>query len=125
MTPHFQPAPGFSVPVQSRKLGRYCYRLAPNKRNGRNIGCICVLTSEIERISKLLGLEFHPATASTNLYSDLLIDPALLESTETAVERSDTLENKRNLLRWVVQEYGRDKATLQRLGFISAGRGTL
>lgn len=91
---------------------RYYYALRT-----KSYGCICVLTSEIERIAKLLGA--NPADcAYTHIHTDTLMDPALLESEETTVIRHDKRANKRALLRSVVSEYGRDKATLKRLGFI-------
>lgn len=84
----------------------------------KQYGCICVLTSEIERIAALLGVQRTPQ--STHIHSDTEIDPALLESAETQVIRHDRLAEKRAYLRSVVREYGRDKATLHKLGFLPA-----
>lgn len=91
---------------------RYYYELRT-----KSYGCICVLTSEIERIAALLG---ERAPMSTHIHSNTLIDPTLLESDETAVILHDTLKEKRDYVRSVVEYYGRDKATLHRLGLIPA-----
>lgn len=80
--------------------------------------CICVLTSEIERVKAALGPD--AVGAYNHIHSNVLIDLAALESAETAVERQDMRENKRNYLRSVVREYGRDKATVHALGFLPA-----
>lgn len=93
---------------------RYYYELRTKRPH-----CICVLTSEIERISSLLGAS-HTQIAWTHIHTDTLMDPALLESEETAVVRHDKRAIKRAYLRSVVAEYGRDKSTLKRLGFIPA-----
>jgi hypothetical protein len=84
----------------------------------KRYACICVLTSEIERVALALGPDAH--VASTYIYTDRCVDPATLESEETAVIRHDRLAEKRAYLRSIIEYYGHDKATLHRLGFLPA-----
>lgn len=91
---------------------RYSYHLRT-----KQYMCCCVTHDEIKRISDLLGVPFTPYTI---ILSDRCVDPCELESMETAVERYDRLQVKRDYLRSVVREYGRDKKRLHELGFLPA-----
>lgn len=91
---------------------RYSYHLRP-----KQYMCCCVTHDEIRRISDLLGVPFTPCTI---ILSDRCIEPEDLESEETAVERYDRRKVKRDYLRAVVSEYGRDKKRLRELGFLPA-----
>ena len=100
------------VRVSSRPLpARWMYQATPLS------GRACILTSELRLIATALGLpvDEHPSSVfSTN--TD--IDCDALPLTDCRLVKRDMRDNRRELLRWVVAEYGRDKATLQRLGFL-------
>jgi hypothetical protein len=76
----------------------------------------CILTSEIQRIAGILGVtQEHPSSVFLT-ENDVPLDSIPL--TDCKLTKTDMRENRRKLLRWIVQEYGKDKATLKRLGFV-------
>lgn len=93
-------------------MKRYVYTLAT-----KTPGAKCVLLTEAVRIAGRLG-----ETAPDNypcIVSDTLLEPAVLESAETAVNRLDTLQQYGSYLTAVAANYpGQPIARLRELGLL-------
>jgi hypothetical protein len=93
---------------QPRK--RWMYQASPLP------GRVCILTDEIVRIAGILGVsQEHP---SSIFLTDTDIPVESIPVTDCKLVKHDMRENRRKLLKWAVDDYGRDKATLKRLGFV-------
>jgi hypothetical protein len=80
----------------------------------------CILTSEIQMIAEKLGVTQEYPSSVFLTDNDVPLESIPVK--DCKLTKTDMRENRRALLRWAVKEYGRDKATLKRLGLIGGAR---